>query len=323
MQRTLAILQTKITMAEYGYEEDEITELEEPAVGDLIPPDQLTVFFDQRIGEEKKHRIYKGRLPTMSDPVAVKCFDLDADESNYTLYNNERIFQDDCCSTITSHIVAYFGHTFRDRQFYIVMEYAPLGSLEQYLPRLTSDQQKVSMMYDTTSGLFFLFDQYQIIHCDVKPSNVLLFPRTDGQVQVKLCDFAYTCKQNSGNDRNKGTPVYMAPEVLREFEKETLDQPFQVANSESSDVYSLGLVFYKVMTKVKMPPYHDIFVHEKGSLLQNFSIFVNSGKRPALPPMHNDVASLIKKCWQTDPKDRPELSEVFDDLSKIKTGLSV
>lgn len=85
-----------------------------------------------------------------------------------------------------------------------------------------------------------------IIHRDIKPSNILM----DQGGNYKLCDFGIA-KNMSDNPwgemtSNVGTPLFMAPEVARS----------QKNYDHRADIYSLGLVLYKLANKGK-PPFVD------------------------------------------------------------------
>ena len=71
----------------------------------------------------------------------------------------------------------------------------------------------------------------KIIHLDIKPSNILVHNDT----LLKLCDFGSSklIKKNMEVIKVTGTPDFMAPEVLKENEKNT-------ENPEQCDVWSIG-----------------------------------------------------------------------------------
>jgi [calcium/calmodulin-dependent protein kinase] kinase len=74
--------------------------------------------------------------------------------------------------------------------------------------------------------------RHHILHRDIKPENVLL--SSDGV--VKICDFGVACRMEENTEVPKGTPAFMAPEVL-------LPETVQQAGPQS-DVWSLGATLY-------------------------------------------------------------------------------
>ena len=76
-----------------------------------------------------------------------------------------------------------------------------------------------------------------IVHCDLKPENVLLSSVTNecGYPQIKLCDFGFAriIEEKSFRRSVVGTPAYLAPEVL-------LNKGY----NRSLDMWSVGVVVY-------------------------------------------------------------------------------
>lgn len=95
-----------------------------------------------------------------------------------------------------------------------------------------------------------------ILHRDIKPNNIMLFERDDDPDRVKLVDFGIAkmfgeARQEPGMDLTAagflvGTPRYMSPEQLRNG---TLGPP--------SDLYSLGLCAFEMLTGKKCIPFKD------------------------------------------------------------------
>jgi serine/threonine-protein kinase len=123
---------------------------------------------------------------------------------------------------------------------YLVMDYCEGGTLRDIID---GDGElclagKIDLVYQILLGL----DQahkHNIIHCDLKPDNILLVPRQQGW-QVKVSDFgiarltATTGNPNFGKGYT-GSPAYMAPE--RFYGK------FSVA----SDIYAVGIMLYELI----------------------------------------------------------------------------
>lgn len=79
-----------------------------------------------------------------------------------------------------------------------------------------------------------------IIHCDIKPSNVLV-TSINGIATVKIIDFGIShFEQHDFNNKNiAGTPAYLAPEILANKDKEVIDT--------RRDVYALGVLLKKIL----------------------------------------------------------------------------
>jgi len=119
---------------------------------------------------------------------------------------------------------------------FLVMSYAPNGSLRQRHPRGTvlPVATAVSYVRQVADALQFAHDQ-NLIHLDIKPENMLVGTRNE----VLLSDFGLAIVNRSTrathleNKAVVGTPVYMAPEQFRNKPR------------PASDQYSLGLVVYE------------------------------------------------------------------------------
>ena len=132
-----------------------------------------------------------------------------------------------------------------DGSRYIVMEYMPGGSLAKVIAdeSMLSERRSVTLVSSLCSALTELHSR-DITHRDVKPGNVLL--AEDGT--AKLADFGlarFIDPTTLSNPLTKtgdtlGTVAYMAPEQLGATNK---------ANARS-DIYSLGVVFYQLVTGI-------------------------------------------------------------------------
>ncbi len=138
------------------------------------------------------------------------------------------------------------GHAIAADSPYLVMEYLPRGSLEGLLGAL--DWPLVQVMTRGILGALAYAHARGVVHCDLKPGNVLLSGITD--VAIKLTDFgvahALAPDDAVGEEqaRSGGTPAYMAPEQLlgrwRDYGPWT-------------DLYALGCMLWELCCGV--PPF--------------------------------------------------------------------
>jgi serine/threonine-protein kinase PpkA len=124
-----------------------------------------------------------------------------------------------------------------DGRYYLVMEYMRGGDLNRRLQRGMHMQAAISVTKDVARGLDHAH-QKGYVHRDIKPENVLF--REDGSAVVSDFGIARLVGTGSTLTRNGtvvGTPQYMSPE--------------QAAGREldgRSDLYSLGVVFFRMLT---------------------------------------------------------------------------
>lgn len=194
-------------------------------------------------------------------------------------------------------------------QPYIAMEYLDGITLERAISRLGKLDSAVacSIFNSISEGINYLHG-HGLVRNDIKPNNIML----TSTGRICLIDFGITKPQRSYTDLRVefttevgmliGTPQYMAPE---QFVDSFAD--------ERSDIYSLGVVMYRVLTG-KLPiedenPADIIRKHSTGRLIPPSQLI-------PIQPIFND---LILKCLEIQPDDR---FQTIDDVSNalLKVG---
>jgi serine/threonine protein kinase len=141
------------------------------------------------------------------------------------------------------NIVTVYGHGVARELYFLVMEYIPGASLEHIVRELSlSRTQLLHIVRHLCSAVSYLHKN-GVIHGDIKPCNVLV--SADGT--VKLTDFGLAhWIWRSGLGKSPAlrccTPAYTAPELLSG----------EASPSPATDIYSLGVTFYKLFTISKM-----------------------------------------------------------------------
>jgi len=125
-----------------------------------------------------------------------------------------------------------------------------------------------------------------IIHGDVKPANIMITE----EGEVKLSDFgiARFATQVSGSGRIMGTPAYLAPEQI-------MGEP----HSTRSDLFSLGIVLYQMLTGV--PPFDGSSVAAVCAQILTADPVEPSRRNPALP---SGLDHIVMRCLAKKPEDR-------------------
>ena len=193
----------------------------------------------------------------------------------------------------------------------IITEYLPHGSLKDNLDKEKKSQsdidwdgtKKYIMLLGISDAMRYLH-KHGIVHRDLKPENIL----TDSNYYPRVCDFGLSrCFSESLTNSMEltmtgqlGTPLYMAPEILRGEKK----------FGSGVDVFAFGILAYEIVTgKV---PYYEL--GEISAFM--FANKVMSGYRPKFTSnVPEKMQELIKKCWSDKPIDRPSFDEIFETLS--------
>src|SRR5207249_9365278 len=126
-----------------------------------------------------------------------------------------------------------------------------------------------------------------VLHRDLKPANIML----DGRGKVRIADFGLAQAAGELRDPNtlEGTPAYMAPEQFA-----------GQAESVRSDIYSLGLVLYEMLTG--KPAFKAATVAQLSRMHLESNPTAPSALLAAFDPA---VERVILRCLEKDPEARP------------------
>jgi serine/threonine protein kinase len=186
-----------------------------------------------------------------------------------------------------------------DDHAYIAMEYFPLGSLREHMQEKLPEQKVLDCIRQITLALQTIHAE-GVLHRDLKPGNVML--REDGS--FALIDFGLAKElavktEITGRGEIFGTPYYISPE-----------QGHGKKVDERSDLYSLGVVFYELLTTKKPfradTPMAVIYLHGNAEI-------------PRLPPELAGFQPVIDRLLAKQPGQRfqsaMELLQALDELS--------
>jgi serine/threonine protein kinase len=134
------------------------------------------------------------------------------------------------------HIVAILDAVVEADSGYIAMEIVSGGDLAQYVQpgKLLPVEDVLQIGFKCCGALEYAFEQ-GIVHRDIKPANIMIVKGTD----VKIADFgaAFLRKSQAVQTAAMGSPFYMSPEQIEQKEL-----------TFHSDMYSLGVVLYELLT---------------------------------------------------------------------------
>ena len=166
---------------------------------------------------------------------------------------------------------------------YLSMEYVDgetLASVRERIGRLPPEKA-IDVARQLCAGLAAAHE-HGVLHRDLKPANVML----DGRGRARIMDFGLAMHRGEPVDRIAGTPAYIAPEQLAGEEP-----------TERSDLFSLGLVIYEIITGRRALQARS-FVERAGTRLDPRTLSFPSGIEPR-------VIGIIHQCLAADPLERP------------------
>ncbi|CAA0824770.1 mitogen-activated protein kinase kinase kinase 15 [Striga hermonthica] len=195
------------------------------------------------------------------------------------------------------HIIKCIGKEYSENGYTLFFEYVPGGSLSDLSRKFggTLDEKLIRLYTrEILHGLKYLHDN-GIVHADIKCKNVFLNPLGE----IKLADFG--CAQvvcSSGEKPCGGTPLWMAPEVLR---NEHVD--FAV------DIWSLGCTVIEMATG--RPPW-GANAWDRNPM----SVMVKIANGDGLPEFprgfSNEGLDFLSKCLRREPRERWTSERLLD-----------
>ncbi|KAK8835520.1 hypothetical protein M9Y10_044362 [Tritrichomonas musculus] len=194
----------------------------------------------------------------------------------------------------------------------IITEFMPHGSLKDNLnkeKRSMSDLEwnatkKYIMLIGVSDAMRYLHS-HGIIHRDLKPENILV----DSDYYPRVCDFGLSrCFSGPLSKSMKltmtgqiGTPLYMAPELLRGEEH----------YGTSVDVYAFSIIAYEIVSGKQS--YFELDETISPFVLGNK---IMEGYRPKYAKgITKKMWNLLCRCWDNRPEKRPTFDGIFNELS--------
>lgn len=166
----------------------------------------------------------------------------------------------------------------------------------------SSEEELLQILLSILNGLAYLHSQ-KILHNDIKGNNILLCPQ-GRTYQPVLIDFGLASKEEEDRDRAllAGTITHIAPERI-------LSNP----PSPASDLYSLGVTLYEVLTG-RLP-----FLGQDSEILEQHLHHEPKDPRTIQPQISPFLAELVIQLLQKDPQKRPaSAAKVWEWIMKKK-----
>jgi len=257
------------------------------------------------LGRGQSATIYLGRELFPARNVAIKVYD-----SHHLSAEDRKVFRslflkETLLARRLTHpnITQVYDAAADDERAYIVMEYAKEGSLDRFCtPEGLLEPERIAHLLERSCDALSYANVNGVIHRDLKPANMLM--GEDGE--VKVADFGVAFSNlafDSTNAMVVGSPAYMAPE---QFEGKPA--------SMKSDMYSLGIVLYKMLTGT-LPFAAATTQATLITRIRLGNLPAPSAARPGLPPM---LDAIFARATARDPAERyPTWEEFAADLRAV------
>ena len=250
------------------------------------------------IGEGGMAVVYKAMDHRLNRQVAVKIMrqEMAADEE----FRRRFLAEAHAVAMLSDHnIVAIYDVSRSSTMEYIVMELVEGITLKQYMERRGALGWRETLHFSRQIARALRHAHERgIVHRDIKPNNIMLLK--DGT--IKVADFGIAALENEANEQNGqaiGSVYYMAPEQAR---GESPDA--------RSDLYSLGVVMYEMLTGAK--PYTGNTLGEIAIKHMNAKPVPLHEKVPEVPPR---LEEITMKAMQADITQRYQSAEeMLQDL---------
>jgi serine/threonine protein kinase/Tol biopolymer transport system component len=245
----------------------------------------------QLLGEGGFAEVYLGEHTYLGTHAAIKILYTRVAQDNIGQFQREARM---LANLIHPHIVRVLDFGVADRTPYLVMDYAPNGTLRTRHPKGTplAVATVVSYVKQCAQALQYAHDQ-KIIHRDVKPENMLI----GRNGEILLSDFGIALVAQSSRYQSTkdmaGTITYMAPEQI-----EAHPRP-------ASDQYSLGIVTYEWLSGNR--PFHGSFTE----IAAKHSVIPPPSLCQQLPDLSPEIEQVVFTALAKKPEGRFASVRVF------------
>ncbi len=255
----------------------------------------------RKLGTGAMGSVYKARDQLTNQWVALKTLPINQQDEELL----RGFLQEGRTAKRLDHpnIVQIYDYGIENDHYFISMEFLEGKTLKEVLKPLGPVNMKnfLSIAPPLANALAYAH-QNHIIHRDIKPSNIMLLSNR----VVKLMDFGISKLTQFSDHKSiaRGTPIYISPEQI-----------LGIQTTKQSDLYSLGVVFYEMISG--KPPFiegdilHD-HIHKPAEELNKIS--------PDIPfRLVNTIMSCLAKKPDRRPSSAQKIIETLEQIQKEST----
>ncbi|KAJ0797362.1 putative protein kinase RLK-Pelle-LRR-XII-1 family [Helianthus annuus] len=279
------------------------------------------------LGTSSLSTVYKGKLED-GRTIAVKTLNF----TEFSAESDKSFFQEMNTLAKLRHrnLVKVVGYTWESGKLKaLALEYMENGNLDKIIHDNGIDRkrfdlsERVAVLVSVSRGLVYLHSGYDfpIVHCDLKPSNILLDENWDAHVSDFGTARILGVHQQDGSSVSsasafQGTIGYLAPEFA-----------YMRKVTTKVDIFSFGIVMMEFITRKRPTRLTEDDITLPQLIEQSLSNGVNGLIEIVDPDLasdfstkHDVVAQILQlalRCTRPDPDDRPDMNEILSSLTKI------
>lgn len=260
---------------------------------------------DVLIGKGGMGEVFRATHPRLARPVALKRLlsskkdESEGDDAEHVSLAERFLREGQAMARLRHESIPTVYDLFEHRgDLWLALEYVDGFTVQELLKAGALPPDVACLIAIGVARALAVAHRNGILHRDIKPANVMV--ANDGI--VKLMDFGIARlddkPQLTESGAVVGTPVYVAPEVVK-----------GQGASEASDVYAVGALLYEMLCGQK------VFAHANST---NVWALVATGKFPRLsklaPQLPWRLSLLVQRTLKTEPKRRPASAAEFASL---------
>jgi serine/threonine protein kinase len=239
------------------------------------------------IGKGSFSNVYLGKNIINNEQVAIKSIQLSKCIKNYDINNEIDILK----KLNHINIVNLQDSIHKKNNLYIILEYCPLGDLHSFFKDDCVKEEYVKhYAKQIVDGMAYL-NSMNIMHRDIKPQNILL----KDIYSIKLTDFGFA-KYYKNIDLSStlcGSPIYMAPEIMRLHKYDY-----------KADIWSIGVVIYELL--------YNEFPYNANNQFELMNVIKqNNFKFLDKIVISDDCKNFLNSLLEKNPTNRPAYEDII------------
>ncbi|KAI9317337.1 kinase-like domain-containing protein [Zopfochytrium polystomum] len=298
----------------------------------LFKPNEIKYDPNKPIGSGSFGQVFQGTFQRYTR-VAIKVIPFARNEGSKRekLLREALVMMKSVSQGLSPFVIAFHGYVVEGGSLKLVMEYADLGSLHEYIKETSRKMEpvavwtRVTFLHQVSLGMRFLHHQ-KIHHHDLKSLNVLMTQAgPNSEIIAKISDFGLSRMVEDGltviaSIDRQGSRFWKAPER----------QAWKPMMTPKSDVFSFAVLLTEIILWSWRGVYGFTFEYlQKNSFEPSLCrdkdfravVFANMDETcfhaNAYSPYGPQLRSIFERCWADSPNDRPDFEKVSKDLGRL------